>query len=172
MRHSQLKVFTLIELLVVLAILSILFFIVSPNFVASINPERTKNFVLTLQNTLDYLSDKSILEKKVYLFNFDLDERQYHFTVSEEGNPLGKVGDKYLAPVTFPERLVVKSIKVIPGAEVFEGKVTIPFTPNGMLFSFVIVIEEKRDRYFVIAGDSISNRISVLKRGPDELEMF
>ena len=87
MKHFLLKAFTLIELLVVLSILSILFFIITPRFVSSVNPEKTKNFTLRLQNSLIYLNDKSVLEKKIYLFTMDLDEKQYYFTVSEEGNP-------------------------------------------------------------------------------------
>ncbi len=168
MKHGILKAYTLIELLVVLMIISILFFVVTPRFVSSINPQRTKNFVMTLQNTLNYLNDKAILEKKVYLFNVDIEERQYYFTVSELGNPAGEVRDRYLIPVSFPDGLVLKSMKLIPGDEVIEGRAVVPFTPNGMLYSFMIVIEEREDRQFLIQGNSHNNLISVLKLGPDD----
>lgn len=172
MKHFLLKAFTLIELLVVLSILSILFFIITPRFVSSVNPEKTKNFTLRLQNSLIYLSDKSVLEKKIYLFTMDLDERQYYFTVSEEGNPEGNVRDRYLVPVSFPAHLVVKSIKVIPGDEVISGKVTIPFTPIGMLFSFEITVEEKEDKVFVISGNNLSNSINIIRVTQDKAEIL
>ena len=168
MKRGILKAYTLLELLVVLAIISILFFVVTPRFVSSINPQRVKNFVTTLQNTLNYLNDKAILEKKVYLFTVDLEERQYYFTVSELGNPEGEVKDRYLTPVSFPDGLVLKSILLIPGDEVIEGKAVVPFTPNGMLYSFMIIVEEKSDRQFLVQGNSYNNLISVMKLGPDD----
>ena len=168
MKRCIFKAFTLLELLVVLMIISILFFVVTPRFVSSINPQRVKNFVTTMQNTLNYLNDKAILEKKVYLFTVDIDERQYYFTVSELGNPEGKVSDRYLTPVSFPDGLVLKSIRLIPGDEVIEGKAVVPFTPNGMLYSFIIVVEEKPDSQFLVQGNSYNNLISVLKLGPDD----
>lgn len=83
LHRRRLRAFTLIELMVILAILSILIFIVTPRFVSYVNPERTKNFVLGIQNTLNYLNEKAILEKRIYLFHFNLDERRYYFTISE-----------------------------------------------------------------------------------------
>ncbi|MCK5568112.1 MAG: prepilin-type N-terminal cleavage/methylation domain-containing protein [Spirochaetes bacterium] len=167
-----LKAYTLLELLIVLSIISIVFFIVTPRFVSSINPQKTRNFVLRMQNTLTYLSDRAILGKKVYLFTLDLEERRYFFTVSEEGNETGEVRDRYLVPVSFPDNLVLKSVKIIPGNEVIEGKAVIPFTPNGMLFSFEIVIEERGDRYYLVLGNSFNNRITVLKKSSDRTEVL
>jgi prepilin-type N-terminal cleavage/methylation domain-containing protein len=168
MKRGILKAYTLLELLVVLMIISILFFVITPRFVSSINPQRSKNFVMTLQNTLNYLNDKAILEKKVYLFNMDIEERQYYFTVSELGNPAGDVRDRYLTPVSFPDGLVLKSIILIPGDEVIEGRAVVPFTPNGMLYSFMIIIEERKDRQFLVQGNSYNNLINVRKLGPDD----
>lgn len=172
MKHFFFRAYTLLELLVVLSIISILFFVVTPRFVSSVNPQKTKNFTLRLHNTLNYLSDKAILEKKVYLFTMDLDERRYYFTVSEEQNPTGEVRDRYLSPVSFPDNLVLKSVKIIPGSEVFEGKAVMPFTPNGMLFSFVIIIEEREDRHFLVQGNSFNNQIIVLKVSPDKTDVL
>ena len=163
------RAFTLIELLVVLVILATIFFIVTPRFFSSISQQKTRHFVMNLQNTLEYLNDKSIIEKKVFLFTFDIDERGYHFTVSEEGNPEGLVKDKYLNPVKFPDGLAVKSIRTIPGGTVYDGEITVPFTPNGMLFSFEIMVEERANRWFVITGDSLSNRVQVLRMSDQEL---
>ena len=168
MNRGILKAYTLLELLIVLMIISILFFVVTPRFVSSVNPQRSKNFVMSLQNTLNYLNDKAILEKKVYLFNMDIDERKYYFTVSELGNPAGEVSDRYLTPVSFPDGLVLKTIKLIPGDEVIEGRAVVPFTPNGMLYSFMIIVEEREDRQFLVQGNSYNNLISVLRLGPDD----
>jgi prepilin-type N-terminal cleavage/methylation domain-containing protein len=172
MKRDLCKAFTLIELLIVLAILSTLFFIVTPRFISSVNPEKTKNFVSRMQNSLVYLNEKSILDQKVYLFTIDLDERTYSFTVSEEGNPEGVVRDRYLNSVSFPAHLSVKSIKVVPGEEIREGKASLPFTPNGMLFSFDILVEEKEDRHYIVRGNSFSNTIQVLKVTEEEEELL
>lgn len=160
--------FTLLELLIVLAILSILFFIVAPRFISVSNPAKTKNFLLRLQNSLTYLSDKAILEKTVYFFNFDMDERRYFFTVSEEGNPEGIVRDRYLASASIPQRLSVRSVRMIPGDEVREGKVMLPFTPTGMLLSFEIYFESAQEELFIVRGNNLSNRIRVLQKIGDE----
>ncbi|KPJ83835.1 MAG: hypothetical protein AMS17_16970 [Spirochaetes bacterium DG_61] len=160
--------FTLLELLIVLAVLTILFFVLTPRFVSFSNPAKTRSFLLQLQNSLTYLSDKSILEKKVYILNVDLDERRYFFTVSEEGNPEGIVRDRYLTPTSFPQQLSVKSVRVIPGDEVREGRVMLPFTPMGMLFSFEISFEEREDELFIVRGNSMNNRIQIVRKIGDE----
>jgi type II secretory pathway pseudopilin PulG len=148
---------------VVLAILSILFFIVTPRFFSSLNPAKVKTFVQRLQNTLLYVNEKAILEKKVYLFTLDLDERKYFFTISEMGNPEGKVNDRYLIPVVFPKILQIESVQLIPGDTVDDGSVVIPFTPKGMLYSFEVRVREGSDRGFVLRGDSLSNDVTLTR---------
>jgi len=172
MKKGLKEAFTLIELLVVLVILSIVLFIASPGLVKSVNPQKTKSFVLRLQNTLNYLIDKSILEKNVYLFTFDIDERKYYFNVSEEGNPAGSVKDRVLVPVNFPEKLKVDSVKIIPGDMVYDKKVVIPFTPNGMLYSFEIVFDLDNDNYYVLKGNSIRSKVQLFKVRGDEEELY
>ena len=156
--------FTLVELLVVLAVLSILFFVITPRFISVSNPAKTKTFLARLQNSLQYLSDKSVLEKKVYFFNLDLANRRYFFTVSEEGNPEGVVRDRYLTAVSFPEHLEVSSVRTIPGDEVREGTVMLPFTPTGMLYSFEISFRVERMGDFVLRANNLSNRIQVARK--------
>ena len=89
--------FTLLELLIVLGILSILFFILTPRFISSLNPAQTKTFVQRLRNTLLYAGEKSVLSKKVYLFTMDLDERRYYFHDLGDGKPGGE-GERPLPP--------------------------------------------------------------------------
>jgi general secretion pathway protein H len=162
LRTVRPRTFTLVELLVVLVIISLIFFIVTPNFFSSINPQKTKQFVMNLQSTLEYLGEKAIVERKVYLFTFDLDEREYRFTVSEEGNPTGETRDKYLTTQRFPSQLEVESIKTVPGGAVTEGELTVPFAPNGMLFSFEIVVDS-----WILIGDSVSGRVRAAKKSDD-----
>ncbi|MBN2322266.1 MAG: prepilin-type N-terminal cleavage/methylation domain-containing protein [Spirochaetes bacterium] len=162
MKQKRCGAFTLIELLVVLVILSLVFFFVTPNFFSAINPQKTKQFMTNLRTTLEYVGEKAILERKVYLFTFDPDEREYHFTVSEAGNLTGETKDRYLAPQQFPSHLEVESMRTIPGGAVSEGELTVPFTPTGMLFSFEIVADG-----WVLVADSVSGRIVTVK-GPVE----
>ena len=164
--------FTLLELLIVLAVLSILVFVLMPRFVSFSNPAKTRSFLLRFQNSLTYLSDKSILEKKVYFLNVDLDERRYFFTVSEEGNPEGIVRDRYLTSTFFPQRLSVKSVRLIPGDEVREGRVMLPFTPVGMLFSFEISFQEEEEELFIVRANSMNNRIQIVRKIGDEERAF
>jgi prepilin-type N-terminal cleavage/methylation domain-containing protein len=164
---SGVGAFTLLELLIVLAVLSIVFFVVTPRFISTVNPAAAKTFVRRMHNTLLYANDKAVLEKKVYLFTLDLDERRYSFTLAEEGNPEGRVRDRYLAPVHFPKGLVVKSVQLFPGDRVDTGKVVVPFTPKGLLYAFEIIVFEKRgtggDTYLAVRGDSLSNDIEILR---------
>jgi hypothetical protein len=92
----------------------------------------------------------------------DLDERRYYFTISEMGNPEQKVNDRYLLPVPFPRSLIVEEVRLIPGERVSEGKVVIPFTPTGMLFSFEIVLGE--GAAYVVAGNSLTGDIALRRR--------
>jgi prepilin-type N-terminal cleavage/methylation domain-containing protein len=166
MRDSRQDAFTLIELLVVLSILSILMFIITPRFAAIINPERSKNFLLSLQNSLRYLNEKAILEQQVYLFNFDLDEGRYYFSMpAEEEAGFGEqeqeilIPDRFLKSATIPVRLRVERVVVMPGEEASSGKVAVPFTPNGMMFSFNIFFTSEDGTFFLLEGNSYSGRI-------------
>jgi prepilin-type N-terminal cleavage/methylation domain-containing protein len=171
-RGGRPHAFTLVELLVVLVILSIALFIITPRFVSFVNPERAKNFILGLQNTLNYLGEKAILEKRIYLFHFDLDERRYYFTVSEGENPSGAVTDRYLRAGEFPQKLNVERIAVVPGDVFYDGEVAIPFTPNGILFSFEIYFLGDDETRYVLSGNSINSRIELFKIKNESREIF
>jgi hypothetical protein len=176
-------------------------FIITPRFASIVNPEKAKNFVLRLQNSLQYLGDKAVLEQRLYLFNFDLEGRRYYFTrygVEEEegGTSIGdggtgspgdasgrnatrpageeagfEVQDRHLRPVQIPDRLEIERVTVIPGGEVASGKVTLPFTPNGMMFSFEMVFTAQDGQRYLMTGNSYSNRIRVFTtRREDEEE--
>jgi prepilin-type N-terminal cleavage/methylation domain-containing protein len=171
-----LSAFTLVELLVVLAILSILMFVITPRFASIVNPERAKNFVLRLHGSLQYLGEKAILEQQLYLFHFDIEEGRYYFTrYSEEDegmlnpNPLeGEVQDRYLKPALLPQRLEVEEIRLIPGEAVYSGRVTIPFTPSGMMLSFEMSFASQEGRRFLLVGNSLSNRIRLYTTNREE----
>ena len=94
----------------------------------------------------------------------DLDERRYYFTISEMGNPEGKVNDRYLLPVPFPRSLIVEEVRLIPGERVSEGKAVIPFTPTGILFSFEIVLGEGVGAAYVVSGNSLTGDIALRRR--------
>jgi len=163
MKKNIYEAFTLIELLVVLSIISIFLFLVTPRIISTGKSDKVRNFARRMYNTLEYLNEKAILEKKVFIFSVDLDERRYYFTVSEPDNPEGKVKDRYLVPVSFPPGINLNSVEVIPGGELFEGKADIPFTPNGLLYSFAVKVEESKESFLVIQGSSINSRIELLR---------
>jgi len=166
MKRNLSSAFTLIELMVVLSIISILLFLVTPKVIYTGNRDKAKDFARRMYNTLEYLNEKAILEKKVYIFSVDLDERRYFFTVSEPDNPEGKVKDRYLVPVSFPPGIKVNSVEIIPGGELFDGKADIVFTPRGLLFSFAVKVEESRETLLVVQGNSINSRIELLRVKP------
>jgi prepilin-type N-terminal cleavage/methylation domain-containing protein len=161
--------FTLIELLVVLALLSILAFIISPKLLSRVKPEKTKHFLLTIQHKLEYLNETTVLKRQFVLFNFDLDEKRYYFTTSEEGGGTGGTGDRYLAGESFPDHLEVTRVRLTPGDTVYSGNVVIPFTPAGMMQSFMIYVREEGERELVLSGDSITNIIELLRLADEEL---
>jgi len=174
-RGPRQDAFTLIELLVVISILSILMFIITPRFAAIINPERSKNFLLSLQNSLRYLNEKAILEQQIYLFNFDLDEGRYYFSIpGEEDVGFGKeeneglVPDRFLKSAEVPVRLKVDRVVVVPGEVVSSGRVSVPFTPNGMMFSFSIIFISEDGSFFLLDGNSYSGRIRLYKSQNEE----
>jgi prepilin-type N-terminal cleavage/methylation domain-containing protein len=173
--RSRREAFTLIELLVVISILSILMFIITPRFAAIVNPERSKNFLLGLQNSLRYLNEKAILEQQVYMFNFDLDEGSYYFTVpGEEEAGFGKpdrealVPDRFLKSEQLPLRLNVERVAVMPGEVVSTGRVSVPFTPNGLMFSFNIYFASDDGTFFLLEGNSYSGRIQLFVSRDEE----
>jgi len=175
MRGSRQEAFTLIELLVVISILSILMFIITPRFAAIINPERSKNFLLGLQNSLRYVNEKAILEQQIYLFKLDLDEERYYFTLpGEEDVGFGKqerealVPDRFLKSAELPLRLNVEKVVVIPGEVVSSGLVSVPFTPNGMMFSFNIYFVSDDGSFFLLEGNSYSGRIRLFASKNEE----
>jgi hypothetical protein len=141
-------------------------FIITPRFAAIVNPERSKNFLLGLQNSLRYLNEKAILEQQVYLFNFDLDEGRYFFTTpAEDDVGFGEerrealVPDRYLKSAGVPVRLQVERMEVLPGEVVSSGRVSVPFTPNGMMFSFNMYFVSEDGSFYLLEGNSYSGRI-------------
>ncbi len=172
MKRSRVCCFTLIELLVVLVVLSIVLLIATPRFISSVNPQKTKHFLFGLYSALTYLSEKTVLEKQVILFIFDIDERRYYFTASREGNVEGEVKDRYLVPASFPPHLEVESARIIPGDVVDHGSIAVVFTPNGMLHSFEIRIKEGDDLHLVLAGNAFNNRIQLLREHNDQVEVM
>ena len=175
MRDSRQDAFTLIELLVVLTILSVLMFIITPRFAAIVNPERSKNFLLGLQSSLRYLNEKAILEQQVYLFNFDLDEGRYYFSIpGEEDTGFGEperealIPDRYLKSAELPARIKVERVVVMPGEDVSSGRVIIPFTPNGMMFSFNMYFVSEDGSFFLLEGNSYSGRIRLFVSQDEE----
>lgn len=164
-RHAPRKkhAFTLIELLVVLGILSIIMFLITPRFLTFLHPQKTRYFMLSLLTALNYLNERAVMEKKVYYFNFDLDERRYYFTVPVERDDVEEIGGGYLKSAPFPDNLSVKEVKVTPGESLKKGKIIIPFTPKGMLYSFEIVVEEGKGSALMLEGNGISNRIELFR---------
>ena len=172
-----LSTFTLVELLVVLAILSILMFVITPRFVSIVNPERAKTFVLRLHGTLQYLGEKAILEQQLYLFHFDIEEGRYYFTGYDQERADGvlssnglenELQDRYLKSAILPEQLEIEEITLIPGEAVSSGRITIPFTPSGVMLSFQITFATRSERRFLLVGNSLNNRISLYTSNGDE----
>jgi len=161
MNKKKILSFTLLELLIVLSIISIVFFVVTPRFIGTINPRRFRSFVIRLQKTLQYLNETAVVKKRVYFFVLEVDKRQYSFRVSEEGNPEGTVHDRMLVPVAFPNTVDVAEIEVIPGGRVNTGRVMIPFTPDGLLFSFKIVFIEGEKKKATIIGNSVNGKFEI-----------
>jgi prepilin-type N-terminal cleavage/methylation domain-containing protein len=176
-RHTgsspDLPAFTLIELLVVLAILSIVFLVATPSLISFVNPARTKSFMSEVQSKLTYAGEKAILEKRVLLFNFDMDERVCYFTQLQQpgdGNEPEEAGtaDRNLGDIQFPDGLEVAQVQLIPGDTRYNGKVVIPFTPTGMLLSFAISVRENEDRLLVLTGNSFNGKIELGYRSADQ----
>ncbi len=119
--------------------------------------------MLSLMTTLSYLNERAVMEKKVYYFNFDLDERRYYFTLPGDENTAQEISGRYLSPGTFPAKLVAVEAKTTPGESLQKGNMIVPFTPKGMLYSFEIVVEEGTGRLFLLQGSSISNRIQLFQ---------
>lgn len=138
-------------------------FIVTPRFLSFVNPQKTRHFILSLMTTLGYLNERAVMEKKVYYFNFDLDERRYYFTLPGDENTAQEISGRYFSPGTFPAKLVVVEAKTTPGESLQKGNMIVPFTPKGMLYSFEIVVEEGTGRLFLLQGSSISNRIQLFQ---------
>ena len=158
MSSRKIRAFTLIELLIVLLILSLVVFITAPNLARFVRPKESESFVVKLQNTLQYLNELAILKKRFYLFIFDIDDRSYYFRISEAGNPEGRVRERYLRKVKLPEYIEIKRVFSQQGGEVYEGRMIIPFTPRGFIYSFSIDFKAGSKVYRLIAN-SITSEI-------------
>ncbi len=61
---------------------------------------------------------------------------------------------------------------MIPGDIFYDGEVAVPFTPNGMLFSFEIYFLGDEETRYVLSGNSINNRIELFKIKNESREIF
>jgi len=57
---------------------------------------------------------------------------------------------------------------MIPGEGVSSGKVTVSFTPNGMMFSFEMVFVSDDGSIYLLAGNSYSGRIRLFVSQDEE----
>lgn len=168
-RVGKTRGYTLIELLIVISILSIFLFIAVPRFSLRGGLETPAGFIRGLEKKLNYLIEKSVLEKKVYIFRLDGEEGVFSFIVSEEGNPEGKVNDRFLKPGSIPPELKLVKVEVVPGGTVIENKVSIPFAPTGIMFSFKLYFKTD-ERTWLLEGIRTINRV-VWRRLSEEEEL-
>lgn len=71
------KAFTLIELLIVTIIMGVFIGVSVPVFKRSFNNLQLSSFSQELQTFVNYLHDRSVVEKKVIYLNIDIENRKY-----------------------------------------------------------------------------------------------
>lgn len=80
--------FTFIELILVIALIGILSVVAIPQFRKTFNDLQLNNFARDLQSFMNYLEQRSIVERKIITLNVDDVNKEYWAQIKDEPNRL------------------------------------------------------------------------------------
>ncbi len=157
---SQEKGFTLLELLLVVFLISLLFGILLPRL-PGITEKELDFSSRYLANTIRFLYDSAITQKKYFILRYDLDKKTYRPYVKEgeEFIPYSSdgVGERHL-----PESVRFLEVHVAGKGVVSAGETDTLFTPYGMAEKTLIHLEGEGDEKRTLLITPSTGKVRIL----------
>ena len=137
-RHLYKRGFTFFELFLVLLIIGIIIAVSLPQFRKHFNNLELTSFSRQLQDFMNYLHQRSIVERKIYLLFIDTDSKQYWAQIQGE--------DSKIKTFSIPEDLRIDVDAEYP---------QIRFYPNGDIDTVTFTIINKDDNAAILTTEGV-----------------
>ena len=135
--------FTFLELFMVLLIIGILASVSLPQFRKNFNSLQLSSFSRQLQDLMNYLHQRSIIERKVFLLSFDTDARQYW--AQREGE------STKVKSYSLPENT---QVEISPNSAVY-------FRPDGDISSVTITITGSDNAKVILSSEGVFGGVKI-----------
>ena len=144
------KGFTLVELSVVLLIIALLATVLIPN-IGRLGGDDLRLAARKLGGLIQYLYGESVVQKRNFYLNFDVEKGEYWVTVGKENIDNGTVemipyADEFVKRKYFlPSSVKFEDIQTLEKGKVSDGMVTIAFYPQGFVDPATIHFKNRSD---------------------------
>ena len=156
--------FTLIELSMVLIIIGIISVFAVPRFKGLLWHGDVKAAARRLSATIRYTYNQTAMTRERHRLNYDLDARRYWITIREPDGEFVEEDSTLAKNTLLPDRVKFKDIVTPREGEVIHGTAYTGFTPNGLVESTVIHLENEDEKVYTLIIQPLTGRVKVYDR--------
>jgi len=153
--------YTLIELSIIIIVIGIVFLFALPRL-ENIGDVRLRGTARELAGAIQSLFDESVLNRKPYQMVFDLTERAYSIIEAEMNEESSGMKGSPIRQVGLPDRIYIKDIVTQRDGKVTEGRVSLPFYPDGFVVRNIIHLSDGKKDYTLVTTP-LTGKVKVLE---------
>jgi len=139
---------TFIEIFLVIIIISVLVGISLPNTKKTFNNLQLNSFTRQLQDFMNYLHERAIVEEKIIYLNIDKENNEYWAKIQD--------GQDRLRTYSIPEELTIEIIKKID-----TGDKQILFLPDGSIDKVTIKINNRDNQSIILTTEGLFGKAKI-----------
>lgn len=153
--------YTLIELSIIIILLGIIFLFALPKL-GDIGDVKLRAAARELAGAIQSLFDESVLNRKPYQMVFDMAERSYSIVETGVNEESSEVIEAPKRQVNLPEKVYIKDIVIQMEGKITEGRVTLPFYPDGFVVKHIIHLSDGKKDYTLVTTP-LTGKVKVLE---------
>lgn len=142
--------FTLLEVTLVLLILGVMITFAAPRL-RDPSTQELRSHVRRLATTFRFLRNEAILNGRIYLLNYDLDQQRYWITIEgvpgEVAPPVANELGLFADPVSLPNTVAFSDIVFQGIGKLAEGQMFTRFFPDGYVEPTVVHMDNGREAF-------------------------
>ncbi len=158
------RAFTFIELLIVILILGVILAISLPLSIKSFRSLQLVDTTRSITSIMRYIQNKSILERKIYSFNFDTVDFRYSVSVKTDGKfeEFKEIKTSLLSKKSLGPNLKIDSLVVKQDDFLDKEKSSIYFYPDGSIDEARLILCNSLNEQIIIKTN-LSGKVNVIK---------
>lgn len=153
--------YTLIELSIIIILLGIIFLFALPRL-ENIGDVKLRSAARELAGAIQSLFDESVLNRKPYQMVFDMTGRSYSIIETDMNEESSEMIGSPKRQVHLPERIYIRDIVTQTDGKVTEGKVSVPFYPDGFVVKNIIHLSDGKKDYTLVTTP-LTGKVKVLE---------